>query len=112
VNRFDVESAQRQKVRRPEEDQEDADELYLNRLDAGLFTLQQIDLVIAEICCGSNNNNNPLIRERVAKILSMKKCTVQSVKSVLTVFQQNLDDDGSADAVENRAHVAALLAKL
>ncbi|XP_009953281.1 PREDICTED: beta-catenin-like protein 1, partial [Leptosomus discolor] len=55
------------------------DEFYLRRLDAGLFVLQLICYIMAEIC----NANVPQIRQRVHQILNMRGSSIKIVRHIL-----------------------------
>ena len=48
---------------------EELEQLYLDRLDAGLYTLQRIVLVIADVCV----NGSSVCRARATKLLQMRK---------------------------------------
>lgn len=55
------------------------DEFYLRRLDAGLFVLQHICYIMAEIC----NANVPQIRQRVHQILNMRGSSIKIVRHII-----------------------------
>uniref|UniRef100_A0A8I6AHN5 Catenin, beta like 1 n=1 Tax=Rattus norvegicus TaxID=10116 RepID=A0A8I6AHN5_RAT len=55
------------------------DEFYLRRLDAGLFILQHICYIMAEIC----NANVPQIRQRVHQILNMRGSSIKIVRHII-----------------------------
>lgn len=68
---------------------------YLRRLDAGLFTLQKIDYIIAHICthCGAE------AKQRMQKLLNLKNSSMKSVRSILDEYGRNVgEDDESPDA--------------
>lgn len=114
VTRFDAEIEKRLKLKRQqqreeeEEDEDEEEEIYLKRLDAGLFTLQQIDLIVAEIC--GSAGSVPAIKERVQKILSMKNSSAKVIRNILNIYLKNLSDD--PDSNEDKVHINSLLAKL
>jgi len=56
----------------------DEDEFYLMRLDAGLFTLQLVDFVIAVICTA-----DPKIKTTVKNLLSLQGASFEDVKNIL-----------------------------
>lgn len=58
--------------------EEDEDEFYLMRLDAGLFTLQLVDYVIAIICSA-----DPKIKTTVKNLLSLQGSSFEDVKAIL-----------------------------
>ena len=58
------------------------DEIYMKRLDAGLFTLQLVDFIILDIsCCGAST-----VKSRVMQTLNMKggssKVIFRNTKSI------------------------------
>ena len=50
----------------------DEDELYLRRLDMGLFTLQLVDFIVAEACASAAGT----VKQRVLKILGQRGANV------------------------------------
>lgn len=58
--------------------EEDEDEFYLMRLDAGLFTLQLVDYVIAIICSA-----DPKIKTAVKNLLSLQGSSFEDLKAIL-----------------------------
>ena len=64
-----------------EDDGEDEDEIYLRKLEAGLFTLQLIDYIIIEIA--SSTSNIPSIRQRVLQILNLRNSSIDTIKSIV-----------------------------
>ena len=63
-------------------------DLYLRRLDAGLFTLQSVDYVITELCmCGEG-----VIHQRILTILGQRGETLETVKGVMEEYIEQLDD--------------------
>uniref|UniRef100_A0A915LCG8 Beta-catenin-like protein 1 n=1 Tax=Romanomermis culicivorax TaxID=13658 RepID=A0A915LCG8_ROMCU len=86
VKRFEINYERR----RPAEiyDEETEDEKYLKKLDAGLFTLHLIDYIMAEIYV----NGPAVLKERISKILNIKKSSITVVREVLERYGENLDD--------------------
>ena len=70
----------------------DEDEIYMKRLDGGLFVLQQIDLIILEVMY----YGPVMLRERIHKLFEQQKVSIVTVKDVVVEFLQQLGD-GSAD---------------
>ena len=64
-----------------DDDEDDDDEIYLRKLDAGLFTLQLIDYIILEIA--SNTSNIPSIRQRVLQILNLRNSSIENIKEIV-----------------------------
>ncbi|CAF5109415.1 unnamed protein product [Rotaria magnacalcarata] len=72
-----------------EQDQEeDEDEIYLRRLDAGLYTLQLIDYIIIEIA--SSTTSIPSIRQRVLQILNLRNTSIDTIKNIIREYANNL----------------------
>ncbi|PRP73525.1 beta-catenin-like protein 1-like isoform 2 [Planoprotostelium fungivorum] len=70
-----------------EEEEVDEEELYLKRLDAGLFTLQMIDTVIAYIF------GIDATRKRAKDIIDLRGYPIETFKKVLFEYAQNAGDD-------------------
>jgi len=64
------------------------EEIYLKRLDGGLFTLQLVDYIILEICsCGAST-----VKQRVLQILNLRGGTMKTVRNVVREYAGNLGD--------------------
>ncbi|CAF0842197.1 unnamed protein product [Rotaria sordida] len=70
------------------DEDDDEDEIYLRRLDAGLFTLQLIDYIITEIA--SSTTSIPSIRQRVLQILNLRNSSVDTIKTIIREYANNL----------------------
>lgn len=66
VDRFDVRQTNLTQNNKLSDDE--IEQLYLDKLDAGLYTLQRISLILADICC----NAIPGSRNRAIKLLQMR----------------------------------------
>uniref|UniRef100_A0A8C5QJQ7 Beta-catenin-like protein 1 n=1 Tax=Leptobrachium leishanense TaxID=445787 RepID=A0A8C5QJQ7_9ANUR len=73
------------------------EEFYLRRLDAGLFLLQLLCYIIAEIC----NTNIPQVRQRVMQILNMRGSSVKILRHILKEYSESIGDGKSAEFREN-----------
>jgi len=73
------------------EEEIDEEELYLKRLDAGLFTLQMVDLLIAYIFEREDT------RTRAKEIISLKGYSIDVFKKVLFEYAQNAGDDSKEE---------------
>ncbi|KAF2071274.1 hypothetical protein CYY_007411 [Polysphondylium violaceum] len=72
-----------------QEEEEDEDLAILKRLDAGLFTLQQIDFIIAILC-----QHDSTIKEKVTQLLNLKSSNgFLGIKAVLKNFAETTGDD-------------------
>ncbi|CAG8726545.1 43612_t:CDS:10, partial [Gigaspora margarita] len=74
-------------------DDEMLDEMYMKRLNAGLFTLQLVDLTIAWICY-----EEPMIKEHVTILLNRTGRSLANVKTILEEYYKNLGDNDQAKA--------------
>jgi len=62
------------------------DEIYMKRLDAGLFTLQLVDFIILDIsCCGAST-----VKSRVMQTLNMKGGSSKVLRDVVREYASNL----------------------
>jgi len=65
------------------------DEIYIRRLQEGLFVLQFVDYIILEICgCGAST-----VKQRVLQILNLRGGTLKTVRDVVREYAGNLGDD-------------------
>ena len=71
-------------------------EVYLRRLDAGLFTLQLVDYVMVELYLCSI----PSIQSRIQTLLSQHRDSLDTVKAMVTEYADNLGDESSPDVVK------------
>lgn len=72
----------------------DEAEMYLRRLDSGLYVLQMVDYIIAELCTSSVSS----ITTRIGILLNQYGDSLTSVKQILCEHAQNLGDETSATA--------------
>uniref|UniRef100_A0A8D8Y183 Beta-catenin-like protein 1 n=2 Tax=Cacopsylla melanoneura TaxID=428564 RepID=A0A8D8Y183_9HEMI len=87
---------------------EDEDENYLRRLDAGLFTLQLIDYVVLEICAAGVAT----IKQRVLQIINLRGGSLKTIRHVMREYAGNLGDHGDLDWKEmEQEHILNLVDK-
>ncbi|KAL8277930.1 hypothetical protein RQP46_009749 [Phenoliferia psychrophenolica] len=67
----------------------DEDEIYLEKLDYGLFSLQLVDYAIAWLCMEDDG-----VRDHIKMLLSRKDKSLDDVIRVLTEYRNNLGDTG------------------
>lgn len=72
-------------------EEEDEAERYLRQLDSGLYTLQMVDYIIAELCTSSASS----IAARIGILLNQHGETLKSVKQTLYEYAENLGDSNS-----------------
>ncbi|XP_047500332.1 beta-catenin-like protein 1 [Penaeus chinensis] len=86
----------------------DEDELYLRRLDGGLFTLQLVDYIMLDVCA----TGPPSIKRRVLKILNLRNASVKTIKNIMREYASNLGDGASSEAqAEEQDRILDLLDK-
>jgi len=85
-------------ISRDDED-DDEDEIYLRRLDAGLFTLQLIDYIIVEIA--STTTNISSIRQRVMQILNLRNSSPDRIKAIVREYANNLGSTKKSNGVDH-----------
>ena len=94
------------------ESEETEAEVYLKRLDAGLFTLQQVDYVITELyLC-----DVPMIKSRIHTLLNQHGDSIETVKETLLEYANSLgegagENDSSATKSE-KDRLTALASEL
>jgi len=94
-----TEAATRQKL--------DDDEKYLQRMDGGLFTLQQIDYIIVEASVA-----NPRVKDKVLKIVTLHGGSLSTVEKIVDEYSSNLGGDDNDDeewTTKQQEHIAKLL---
>jgi len=65
------------------------EEIYMKRLEGGLFTLQLVDYIILEACsCGAST-----VKQRVLQILSLRGGSLKTVRDVVREYAGNLGGD-------------------
>ncbi|XP_073985172.1 beta-catenin-like protein 1 isoform X2 [Rhodnius prolixus] len=103
-----VDSIDAELERKNEEKEMDEDEIYLKRLDGGLFTLQLVDYIMLEICAGSP----PSVKQRVTLILNQRGASLKTIRHIMREYAGNLGDDGDAEWKElEQQHILQLVDK-
>nr|CAB3234362.1 beta-catenin-like protein 1 [Phallusia mammillata] len=96
-NRLDIEKARLQQQGEEVDDLEE--EFYLRRLESGLFTLQQTDYIIVDICA----SGTPQVKQRVLQILNLRGGSVKSIRSIIREYAGNMgNDNDSAESDQQR----------
>lgn len=65
------------------------EEIYLRRLQGGLFQLQFVDYIILEICCCGAST----VKQRVLQILNLRGGTLKTVRDVVREYAGNLGEE-------------------
>jgi len=75
------------------------DEIYIRRLQEGLFVLQFVDYIILEICsCGAST-----VKQRVLQILNLRGGTLKDVRDVVREYAGNVGET-SSEGSESAEH--------
>jgi len=82
-------------------DEEDEDEFYMQRLDAGLFTLQLVSYILAVICRG-----NAQIKEKARQLLNLQDSSFEEVKNTLLEYAKSVGDKN--EGAEQRTKILEL----
>eukprot|EP00096_Caligus_rogercresseyi_P012821 TRINITY_DN5495_c0_g1_i3.p1 TRINITY_DN5495_c0_g1~~TRINITY_DN5495_c0_g1_i3.p1 ORF type:complete len:575 (+),score=208.91 TRINITY_DN5495_c0_g1_i3:50-1774(+) len=102
-----VDATERLISRRVEEDL-DEDEIYLQRLEGGLFTLQLVDYITMEICC-NGGSSTPNIKARVHQILNQRNANIKTLRNIVREYAGNLGQEGEGES--DKQHLLQLVDK-
>ena len=78
-----------ERLRRSQDEGLDEDEVYLERLNGGLYTLQLIDYVIVDVSA----NGAASVKQRVHQILNQRKASVKAIRNVIREYAGTLGDE-------------------
>merc|ERR1712096_148695 len=79
-------------------DVNEEEQAYLDRCDAGLFTLQQVDVVLIRLMSMGNRQ----VCEMITELLDAKGVSHEEVKDVVEEYVENLDDSAKEEKKELR----------
>lgn len=84
----------------------DDDEMLLARMEAGLYTLQQCAIIIAQLWCTKEYG----LRKRILLLLHQNECTLSFIKGLLDEYLISLGPaDASSDGLDDpKAHIARI----
>nr|CAG4638355.1 EOG090X03ST [Cyclestheria hislopi] len=86
----------------------DEEEIYLRRLEGGLFTLQLVDYIMMEVCASGASS----VKQRVLHILSLRGASVITIREIMREYAGNLGDTTDSEAKEEeKQHILQLLDK-
>ena len=77
-----------ERLQRSQDDLEE-EELYLERLNGGLYVLQLIDFIVVDVCA----NGASSIKQRVHQILNQRKASVKTIRNVIREYAGTLGDE-------------------
>jgi len=84
---------------------DDEEQLFLDRCDAGLFTLQQVDIIVVRLA----NMGNRQATEEIGKLLDTKGVPLEETVSVIEEYCSHLDDSARKEREELRACARGLI---
>jgi beta-catenin-like protein 1 len=94
--------------RQIDEDEDDDDAIYVQRLSGGLFTLQLIDYIVLEISVSSTDSAK--IKQRLNQILSLRGASMKTIRHVMREYAGNLGDAGDKDwRDQEQQHILSLV---
>lgn len=80
------------------------DEIYLRRLDSGLFTLQLIDYIILEVCYSSQK-----VKDKLLKLLQLRRGSLDRIKEIVREYAENLGDENQEWKLKQQENVEQLI---
>jgi len=92
------------RARRQPVDDDAEDAFYLQRLDAGLFTLQLVDYIMLETCASGSSS----IHSRVMQILNMRGGSSKVIRGIMREYAGNIGD--AKDPIAREAEQDRILA--
>jgi len=97
-----------EQIQREADEDDDDEEIYMKRLEGGLFTLQLIDYIMLEVCATGTAS----IKQRVQHILNLRKASVKSIREIMREYAGNIGDGDESEAKEEeKQHILQLLDK-
>jgi len=91
-----------------DDDEDDNEEIYLKRLEGGLFTLQFIDYIMLEVCATGAAS----VKQRVQHTLNLRKASVKTIREIMREYAGNIGDGDDNEAEEEeKQHILQLLDK-
>lgn len=91
------------------EDELDEDEKYLAKLEAGLYTLQLLALIMGHLWASENAG----MRERLGLLLKQRRLSRDDIKAVLQEYHDNIGDmEGSEERDKRRGKIQRLISSM
>lgn len=85
----------------------DEEQLFLDRCDAGLFTLQQVDLILVRLV----NMGNRQASEEIGKLMDAKGVKLSEVRDVLVEYCKNLGKAAQEERKEVMSYLRAMMTR-
>lgn len=83
------------------------EQLFLDRCDAGLFTLQQVDLILVRLV----NMGNRQATEEIGKLMDVKGVKLEEIKKIVLEYCTNLGQEAQEERVEVISYLRAMLTR-
>jgi len=80
------------------------EQLFLDRCDAGLFTLQQVDIILVRLM----NMGNREVADSIMKLLGTKGVSHKEISKIVAEYCENLDDSAKSERDELHTYQKAL----
>lgn len=81
------------------------EQLFLDRCDAGLFTLQQVDIALLRLASMGNRQ----MADEIGRLIDIKGVPLKEVADTVLEYCSNLGEAASAESVELRSFLRAML---
>jgi len=109
ADRVKAESKRLDELNADEDTEMDEDEKYLAKLEAGLYTLQLLALVMAHIWASENAG----MRERLGLLLKQRRLSRDDIKAVLQEYHDNIGDmEGAEERDKRRGKIQRLISSM
>jgi len=86
---------------------DEEEQLFLDRCDAGLFTLQQVDLILVRLV----NMGNRQAADEIGKLMDVKGVKLEEVRDVVLEYCHNLGEPAKDERKEVRTYLRSMLAR-
>merc|ERR1712048_940077 len=83
---------------------DDEEQLFLDRCDAGLFTLQQIDIILVRLA----NMGNRQVADEISKLLDVKGVPIKQVLETVQGYCDHLDDSARQEHEDLMTYAQAI----
>jgi len=85
-------------------EQLDEDEIYLRRLDGGLFTLQLIDYIILDVSVA-----NAVVKEKIRNVIQLRRGSMETVREIVKEYAQNIGDENKEWKAKQNQYIDNLI---
>jgi len=85
-------------------EQLDEDEIYLRRLDGGLFALQLIDYIILDVSI-----SNPAVKEKIRNVIQLRRGSMETIREIVREYAQNIGNENKEWKAKQNLYIDSLL---